>query len=95
MARLARVVAPRLPHHVIQRGVRSIAIFSTDEDREAYLALVAEFAARWNLAIWAWCLMTNHVHLAWERCCFHGEGAGRREGPGNPRPATNALYCPR
>jgi putative transposase len=63
MARLARVIAPKLPHHVIQRGVRSMEIFATDEDRERYLALLAEFAARYALGIWAWCLMTNHVHL--------------------------------
>jgi putative transposase len=63
MARLARVVAPNLPHHVIQRGVRSMAIFATDEDREGYVTLLAEFAGRYKLGIWAWCLMTNHVHL--------------------------------
>ncbi len=41
MARLARVIAPKLPHHVIQRGVRSMEIFATDDDREVYLALLA------------------------------------------------------
>ena len=38
-------------------------IFTTDEDREVYVALLAEFAPRYALGIWAWCLMTNHVHL--------------------------------
>jgi hypothetical protein len=33
MARLARIVIPQLPHHVIQRGVRSLPIFQTDADR--------------------------------------------------------------
>jgi putative transposase len=63
MARLARVVIPSLPHHVIQRGVRSLPIFFSDADREAYLALLAQFGAREGLQFWAWCLMTNHVHL--------------------------------
>jgi putative transposase len=63
MPRLARVIAHKLPHHVIQRGVRSLNIVSSDEDREAYLTMLAQFAARYDLAIWAWCLMTNHVHL--------------------------------
>ena len=63
MARLARVVLPHLPHHVIQRGVRSLPIFFSDADREAYLRLLAEFGAREGLQCWAWCLMTNHVHL--------------------------------
>lgn len=63
MARLARVVVPQFPHHVIQRGVRSLPIFTTEADREEYLRLLAEFGAREGLRFWAWCLMTNHVHL--------------------------------
>lgn len=63
MARLARVVLPHLPHHVIQRGVRSLPIFFSDADREAYLRLLVEFGTREGLEFWAWCLMTNHVHL--------------------------------
>ncbi len=63
MARLARVVIPNLPHHVIQRGVRSLPIFNTDQDREEYLRLLRAFGLRYGLKFWAWCLMTNHVHL--------------------------------
>jgi len=63
MARLARVVLPGFPHHVLQRGVRSLAIFRADADRQAYLHLLATFTARHGVQVWAWCLMTNHVHL--------------------------------
>ena len=63
MARLARVVLPNLPHHVIQRGVRSLPVFSSDADKDAYLNLLAQFAAKEHLQYLAWCLMTNHVHL--------------------------------
>lgn len=49
MARLARVVIPQLPHHVIQRGVRSLPIFFSDADQEAYLRLLAEFGHREGL----------------------------------------------
>jgi len=63
MARLARVVLPHLPHHVIQRGVRSLPVFCSDADRAASLDLLAQFGAREGLQCWAWCLMTNHVHL--------------------------------
>lgn len=63
MARLARVVIPAFPHHVLQRGVRSMALFATDADRERYLRLLAEFTTRSRVQVWAWCLMTNHVHL--------------------------------
>ena len=36
MARISRLVVPGYPHHVTQRGVRSIPIFSNDQDRSAY-----------------------------------------------------------
>jgi len=63
MARLARVVVPGYPHHVTQRGNRRLPTFFSDDDYEAYLALMAEQCAACGVAIWAWCLMPNHVHL--------------------------------
>jgi len=63
MARMARLVVPGLPHHVTQRGVRSIDIFDNDEDRRLYLRLMREHGARTGVRFLAWCLMTNHVHL--------------------------------
>ena len=63
MARIARVVVPGLPHHVTQRGVRSLDIFRDDADRLVYLELMADSAARHGVDFWAWCLMSNHVHL--------------------------------
>jgi putative transposase len=41
MARIARVVAPGLPHHITQRGNRRQQIFFADEDYLAYLDLMA------------------------------------------------------
>lgn len=32
-------------------------------DYEYYLANLAEFKAHYDVAVYAWCLMTNHVHL--------------------------------
>jgi len=63
MARIARVVVPGLPHHVVQRGVRSMPVFFSDDDRREYLELLAVSAERFGLEFWAWCLMTNHLHL--------------------------------
>ena len=42
MPRLARVVLPGIPHHVTQRGVRSMPIFQHDADRMEYLRLLGE-----------------------------------------------------
>jgi len=63
MPRIARVVVPGLPHHITQRGVRSIDIFDDDADRERYVSLMRQHAEEAGLEFLAWCLMTNHVHL--------------------------------
>ena len=63
MARLARIVIPDIPHHVIQRGNRKQDVFFSDEDRRMYLDLLRESADKFRVTVWAWCLMTNHVHF--------------------------------
>jgi putative transposase len=63
VARISRVVVPGYPHHITQRGVRSMAIFRTDEDRRDYLQFLSEETRRFGVEILVWCLMTNHVHF--------------------------------
>jgi putative transposase len=63
MARLARLVIPGLPYHVTQRGNRRAPTFFEDGDYEFYRDLLAEAAHRSGTAVWAYCLMPNHVHL--------------------------------
>ena len=63
MARIARVIAAGIPHHVTQRGNRRMATFFRDEDYHAYLALMDEWCRKCGVEIWAYCLMLNHVHL--------------------------------
>jgi putative transposase len=63
MARLARVVVEGVAHHVTQRGNRRQQVFFGDDDYRAYRALLAEGCAGAGVAVWAYCLMPNHVHL--------------------------------
>ncbi|HWD68066.1 MAG TPA: transposase, partial [Caulobacteraceae bacterium] len=63
MARLARVVAAGVAHHVTQRGNRRQQVFFGDDDYAAYRALLAEGCRAAGVAVWAYCLMPNHVHL--------------------------------
>ena len=63
MPRLARVVVEGLPHHVTQRGNRKQNVFIDDTDRRVYLRLLGEWCEDAHLRIWAYTLMTNHVHL--------------------------------
>ncbi|MBF0326529.1 MAG: transposase [Alphaproteobacteria bacterium] len=63
MSRLARLVVPGLPHHVTQRGNGRAQVFFGDDDYALYRALLAESCAAAGVAVWAWVLMPNHVHL--------------------------------
>jgi putative transposase len=63
MARIARVVIPGYPHHVTQRGNRRQRTFFCDDDYRAYRELMAEWCEQQAVAVWAYCLMPNHVHL--------------------------------
>jgi putative transposase len=63
VARISRIVVPGYPHHITQRGVRSMDVFHSDEDRRQYLQFLSEEAGRYGVDILVWCLMTNHVHF--------------------------------
>jgi putative transposase len=63
MARKARFVIPGYPQHLIQRGNNRQAIFVDDDDRRRYLRLLNDAAREHQLAIHAYVLMGNHVHI--------------------------------
>ena len=63
MARIARAVAPGIPHHVTQRGNRRQQTFFNDEDYQFYLVLMSEWCMTFQVDVWAYCLMPNHIHL--------------------------------
>lgn len=63
MVRLPRLALAECPYHVTHRGNRGSAVFFTESDRDRYRAWLEEYAARYGLEVWAYCLMTNHVHL--------------------------------
>jgi len=62
MARLARVVVPGFPHHVTQRGNGRAVVFDDDQSRRTYLSMMAQYTQRCGVEVWAYCLMSNHVH---------------------------------
>ena len=63
MARLPRLTLPGYPHHVIQRGNNRQPIFSSSADYERLLSLLFENAKKFDVAIHAYVLMSNHFHL--------------------------------
>jgi putative transposase len=63
MARQPRLIAPGLPHHVVQRGHNRQAVFLQPADRAKYLDLLFDHALRHRVAVHAFVLMDNHTHL--------------------------------
>ena len=63
MARTARAVAVGCPHHVTQRGNGRRDVFFCDRDRDVYLDRFFDYAERYGLRVWGYCLMNNHVHF--------------------------------
>jgi putative transposase len=63
MARLPRLVVPHQPHHVIQRGNDRQLIFRDSDDYTVFLRWLREAAKQFKVAIHAYVLMPNHLHL--------------------------------
>ena len=63
MPRLARLDAPGTLHHVIVRGIEKRRIVDDRRDRDALVSRMGEAATSTGTAIYAWSLMTNHVHI--------------------------------
>ena len=63
MPRPSRLILPGVAVHVIQRGNNRVACFRQDSDYLMYLAYLRQLSDKYDCAIHAYCLMTNHVHL--------------------------------
>lgn len=63
MARQARLTIPGHPHHVLIRGNNRQPIFVDDEDRRLLLDLLRGVVKEHSLALHAYVLMPNHLHL--------------------------------
>ena len=63
MPRRPRLKVAGVPHHVIQRGNNRSPCFFADEDYRFYLLCLQKGATRYQCAVHAYALMTNHVHL--------------------------------
>ena len=63
MTHIARIVVPGAPHHVTQRANRRETVFLGPQDYALYRDWLAESRRKFGVAVWAYCLMPNHVHL--------------------------------
>ncbi|HPJ96234.1 MAG TPA: transposase [Syntrophales bacterium] len=63
MPRIARIIAAQYPHHITQRGNNRADVFFDENDRGFYLKTLNNLCKETRVRLWAYCLMTNHVHL--------------------------------
>jgi putative transposase len=50
-------------YHLINRGHNRETVFATDADRLKFLELLRRYRHRFDLRVYAYCLMSNHFHL--------------------------------
>jgi putative transposase len=63
MPRTGRIVLANYPHHIVQRGHNRQVVFAEPADFERYLSDLRELKEALGIKVFAYCLMTNHVHL--------------------------------
>ena len=65
MAWLGSLVLLRLGRRTISSGGETAGSrhSSCDDDYESYVQLMAQFCKAHQVAVWAYCLMPNHVHM--------------------------------
>ena len=63
MSRQERIKHAYATYHIIQRGNERRDIFMSDSDRHLYLDLLRRTKQKYQFLLYAYCLMSNHVHL--------------------------------
>src|SRR4030042_5811010 len=66
MARKPRIEYEGALYHVITRGNQRQRIFKDKEDYQRYLKILADYKIRYEYVLYAYVLMSNHVHLLME-----------------------------
>jgi len=64
MPRPARVHVEGGIYHVYNRLGRGERVFDREQHAEVFVSLLRDLAQRDGLTVYAWCLMSNHYHLA-------------------------------
>ncbi|MDQ2088156.1 transposase [Herbivorax sp. ANBcel31] len=63
MPRAARKKSSTGIYHVMLRGINHQIIFEDDEDYQKYLDTLKKYQDESGYTIYAYCLMSNHIHL--------------------------------
>ena len=63
MPRPIRIHLPDLIYHVLNRGNNRQVTFIEEQDYLHYLEILKKYKEKFQFKIFAYCLMTNHIHL--------------------------------
>ena len=63
MPRKARIISSTGIYHIILRSVNQHIIFEEDSDYQKFLYIMTDCKKKYDIDIYAYCLMDNHVHL--------------------------------
>ena len=63
MPRTARFLPDNVCYHIIARGNQRQKIFINVSDYNYYVRLLKKYKTKFNIAIYGFCLMPNHVHF--------------------------------
>lgn len=68
MPRIARVKITNGIYHIMVRSISEITLFKDSKDNDKYLMLLKKYQQIFRFKIYAYCLMSNHAHIAID-CC--------------------------
>lgn len=63
MPRKAREKNSEAIYHIMCRSVSEILLFRDDKDKDYYLRILKNNADKYRCSIYAYCLMSNHLHI--------------------------------
>ncbi|MTI86024.1 MAG: transposase [Firmicutes bacterium] len=63
MPRIARKRSSSGIYHVVLRGINRQRIFEDDQDNQKYLKTIKRYKKTSGYEVYAYCLMSNHIHL--------------------------------
>jgi putative transposase len=63
MPRTSRIKSKNSMYHITSRSISEVDLFPSDEDKDHYLRLLKRYMMKNHCRIFAYCLMSNHVHF--------------------------------
>lgn len=63
MSRISRIFIDHACYHVITRGNQKQSIFKEEADFIKYLSILRRAKRKYDVSLYAYCLMPNHIHL--------------------------------